>query len=89
MRITELTRARRRRLSRLAYELARSGKFASAEAVISELRGHKDFDPASHEAGAFRAALSVICDVANRKRHGHWRKPPRLRRLQQPPAIAA
>jgi len=89
MRITERTRARRRRLSRYAHQLARSGKFESAEAVISEIRGHKDFDPASHEAGVFRTALSAICDVAKRKRNGHFRKPSRLRRLEQQPAIAA
>jgi hypothetical protein len=79
MRITELIRAHRRSLARYAHDLARSGRYENAEAVISDIRSHKDFDPASHEAGAFRAALSAICDVANRKRNGHWR----LRRLEQ------
>jgi hypothetical protein len=53
MRLSELTRARRRRLSRDAHKLARSGRFESAEAVISEIRGHEDFDQTSHEAGFF------------------------------------
>ena len=83
MRITELMRVRRGRLSRYAHALARSGKFESAEAVVTEIRSHKDFDPASHEAGAFLAALSAVCDIAKRKRNGHWRKPPRIRRLQE------
>jgi hypothetical protein len=89
MRITELMRVRRGRLSRYAHVLARSGKYESAEAIISEIRSHEGYDPATHEAGAFRAALGAICDIANRKRNGHWRKPPRLRRLQQQPARAA
>jgi hypothetical protein len=59
MRLSELTRARRRRLSRYAHKLARSGRFESAEAVVSEIRGHEDFDHASHEAPSFLAALSV------------------------------
>jgi hypothetical protein len=74
-------------LTRYAHELARSGRYENAEAVICEIRGHKNFDPASHEAGAFRAALSAICDLAKSKRNGHFRK--RLRRLEQQTAIAA
>ena len=89
MRLSELTRARRRRLSRYAHKLARSGRFESAEAVISEIRGHEDFDQASHEAASFLAALSVICDVAARKRNQHGRTPPRPRSLQQQPASDA
>jgi hypothetical protein len=74
---------------RYAHELARSGRYENAEAVISEIRGHKDFHPLSHEAAAFRAALSAICNVAKSKQNGKWRKPPRLRRLEQQAAIAA
>jgi hypothetical protein len=36
-------------------------------AVIEELRSHKDFDPASHESSAFRAALETICKFARSK----------------------
>jgi hypothetical protein len=89
MRLSELTRARRRRLSRYAHKLARSGRFESAEAVISEIRGHEDFDQTSHEAGFFLAALSAICDVVARKRNQNWRISPRPRNLQQQPARAA
>ena len=89
MRLSELTRARRRRLSRYAHKLARSGRFESAEAFVSEIRGHEDFDQGSHEAAPFLAALSVICDVAARKRNQHWRTPPRPHSLQQQPAASA
>ena len=61
MRTTELTRSHRRRLTRYAHRLARSGRYENAMAVIEELRSHKDFDPASHENSAFRAALEAIC----------------------------
>ena len=35
----------------------------------------------------FRTALSAICDVANRKRNGHFRTLSRVRCLEQQPAI--
>jgi hypothetical protein len=89
MRISERTRARRQRLTRYAYKLARSGQYGDAQAVISEIRGHNDFDPASHEAGVFRSALGAICDVANRKRNGRFPTLSRLRGLEQQTAIAA
>jgi hypothetical protein len=54
-------------LTRYAHKLARSGRHENAEAVISEIGDHKDFDPASHEAPAFRAALDAICNVAKSK----------------------
>jgi hypothetical protein len=89
MTISERTRAGRRRLTRHAYELARSGQYENAEAVISEIRDHKDFDRPSHEAGVFRSALGAICDVANGKRNGRFPTLSRLRRLAQQTAIAA
>jgi hypothetical protein len=85
VRVTELTRAHRRRLTRYAHQLARSGKYDSAEAVISAIRGHTDFDSAWHEAGAFRTALDAICAVAKKKREGHFR----MTRQEQTPSIAA
>jgi hypothetical protein len=83
MRPSELARGRRQRLTRHIHELARSGQYENAEAVISEFRVHEDFDAASHEAGAFRTALNIICDLAKRKRDGDFRIPPRRRRLEQ------
>jgi hypothetical protein len=80
---------RRRSLSRYAHALARSGKFENAEAVISEIRVHAHFDPASHETSTFRTALNAICDVAKRKQDGQFRMPPRLCRAKQRPATAA
>ena len=67
MRTTELTRSHRRRLTRYAHVLARSGRYENAVAVLEELRSHKDFDPASHENSTFRAALGAICKFARSK----------------------
>jgi hypothetical protein len=79
---------RRRSLSRYAHALARSGKFENAEAVISEIRVHAHFDPASHETSTFRTALNAICDVAKRKQDGQFRMPPRLCAKQRPATAA-
>jgi hypothetical protein len=67
VRTIELTRSHRRRLTRYAHVLARSGRYENAVAIIEELRSHKDFDPASHENSTFRAALGAICKFARSK----------------------
>jgi hypothetical protein len=54
----------RAKLTREAHELARTGKYDDAEAVIETIRSHKDFHPASHEARSFRGALDAICKRA-------------------------
>ena len=65
--LTELIRSHRRRLTRRAYALARTGRYGNAEAVIQEIKGHKDFHPDSHDTATFRAALNSICYLAAQK----------------------
>jgi hypothetical protein len=65
------TKHRRAKLTRAAHELARSGKYEDADAVIEAIRSHEDFHPDSHETGTFRAALDAICrTVRTRSRSG-------------------
>ena len=60
----------RRRLTRYAHELARSGRFENADAVIAAIRDHEDFYASSHESWSFRAALNALCARARAKAVG-------------------
>jgi hypothetical protein len=68
VRTTELTRSHRRRLTRHAHKLARSGRYDGHAAIIAEIRQHQDFHAPTHEDQLLLSQLDLLCSYA-RKRH--------------------
>jgi hypothetical protein len=63
----ELTKSQRRRLTRRAHKLARSGQYQGYAAIIAEIRKHQDFHAPTHENQLLLFQLDLVCSYAWKK----------------------